>query len=190
MLRKGIAVAVGMAAVLAWAVRGSWAPLITPAGAAPPRTQQTLLEDETFSFTAVVPPGGVILLDRPPAGSTFLVTDVLVQNQPVGGDLTDTLSVNTADKSVVAIGSATQRGPALDRRTFSTSFQIRVSGLDLEQVHLATGFTPLVPTVPFAAEFRPRNTPTVGDTLAVFNSDRASVVAFVQLYGHLVPTGP
>jgi hypothetical protein len=190
MLRKGIAAAVGLAAVLAWAARGSWAPLVTPAGADPPRTRQTVLEDQTFSYTAVVPPGAVILLDRPPAGSTFLITDVLVQNQPVGGDLTDTLSVNTADKSVVSIGAATRRGPTLDRRTFSTSFQVRASGLDLEQVHLTSGFTPLMPTVPFAAEFRPRITPTVGDTLAVFNSDRASAVAVVQLYGRLVPIGP
>jgi hypothetical protein len=190
MLRKGIATAVGMAAVLAWAVRGSWAPLIMPAGADPPRTRQTLAEDQTFSFTAVVPPGGVILLDRPPAGSTFLITDVLVQNQPVGGDLNDTLSVNTADDSVVSIGSATRHGVTLDPRTFSTSFQVRVSGLDLEKVHLVSGFTPLVPSVPFAAEFRPRITPMIGDTLAVFNSDRASAVAFVQLFGHLVPTGP
>jgi hypothetical protein len=190
MLRKGIVAAIGVAAVLVLGVRGSWAPLITPAGADPPGTRQTLVEDETFSYTAVVPPGGVILLDRPPAGSTFLVTDVLVQNQPIGGDLTNSESIDIANRSIVAIGAATRRGPTLDRRTFSTSFQVRVSGRDVESIHLTSGFRPLVQPVFFASEFQPRSTPPFGDTLAVFNSDRASAVAFVQIFGRLVPTGP
>jgi hypothetical protein len=190
MLRKGIATAVGLAAVLAWAVRGSWAPLIMPAGADPPRTRQTLAEDQTFSFTAVVPPGGVILLDRPPAGSTFLITDVLVQNQPVGGDLTDSLSLDISDKSIVAVGGATRRGPTVDPRTFVNRFQVRVSGRDVAQFHLTTGFMPLAVPAFFTPEFQPRTVVTPADTLAVFNSDRASAVAFVQLYGRLVATVP
>jgi hypothetical protein len=190
MSRKVIAAAVGLAVALVLGVRGGWAPLITPAGADPPRTRQTVLEDETFSYTAVVAPGGVVLLDRPPAGSTFLVTDVLVQNQPVGGDLAFPESLNTADRSIVTIGAATRRGPTLDSRSFTASFQVRVSGIDLEQVHLNSGFRPLIQRVFFASEFQPRNVVTIGDTLAVFNSDRSSAVAFVQIFGRLVPTGP
>jgi hypothetical protein len=190
MLRKVSAAAFVVAVALAFGVRGGWAPLITPAGADPPRTRQTPAEGAPFYFTAVVAPGAVVLLDRAPTGMTFLVTDVLVQNQPIGGDLTDSLSVDISDKSIVAVGAATRRGPTLDPRSFITSFQVRVSGRDVQQVHLTTGFLPLVMQRFTAAEFQPRTPPTIGDTLAVFNSDRASAVAYVQLYGRLVSTGP
>jgi hypothetical protein len=190
MLRKGIGAAIGVAALLVWGVRGSWAPLIAPAGADPPHIRQTPAADQPFTYTAIVPPGVIVLLDRPAPGTTFLVTDVLVQNQPIGGDLANSESIDISDRSIVAIGAATRRGTTLDPRSFTTSFQVRVSGRDVEQVHLTSGFRPLVQPVFFTAEFRPRTAPPFGDTLAVFNSDRASAVAFVQIYGRLVAAGP
>jgi hypothetical protein len=190
MLRKGSAAAVVVAMALAFGVRSGWAPLISPAGADPPRIRQTPAEGTPFYYTVVVPPGAVVLLDRPPTGLTFLVTDVLVQNQPIGGDLADSLSLDISDKSVVAVGGATRRGPTVDPRTFVTRFQVRVSGRDVAQFHLTTGFMPLAVPAFFTPEFQPRTVLPPADTLAVFNSDRASAVAFVQLYGRLVATVP
>ena len=125
MVRKAVAAGLGLAAILLLGARTGWAPFVAPAGADPVRTRQATADDASFAFTAVVPPGAVVLLDRPPAGSTFLVTDVLVQNLPVGGDLADLSPLGAAERSAVAIGAATSRTTRLDRRSAAATLQVR-----------------------------------------------------------------
>lgn len=175
MVHRGAAVGLGVAALVAGALLGR-APVLPPAGAQSPGTRQLATVEETFAFSATVPPGGSVLFDRPPAGLAFLVTDVLVQNVPVGGNLADTVSLSQADKSLVTVGSATRQGTLLDRRRLGGGLLLRVSGKELHQVHLESGFVPVSAT-----------TGDVAERLLVTNSGQASATAFVQIYGRLIP---
>ena len=177
MVRNGVSAGLAVAAVLVVGALLGRAPL-PPASAQEARTRQVVSMEDAFAFSAVVRPGETVLFERPPADSVFLVTDVLVQNQPVGGVLANTESLSLADKSLVTVGSATRVGVFLDQRRLGGGLTLRVSGRDLEQVHFESGFVPV------------DRTERTGDQLAVFNSADASAVAFVQIYGRVLPTTP
>lgn len=177
MVRRGVSVGLSVAAVLAIGAMLGRAPL-SPAAAQEPRTRQIVAMEDAFSFSAIVPPGGTVLLDRPPEGSVFLVTDVLVQNVPIGGGLANTESLSLADKSLITVGSATRVGVFLDQRRLGGGLTVRVSGRDLERIHLESGFVPV------------DRTESTGERLAIFNSPDASAAAFVQVYGQLIDGAP
>jgi hypothetical protein len=176
MVRRGVSVGLSVAAVLAIGALLGRAPLM-PAAAQEARTRQVVSMEDAFSFSAIVAPGAIVLLDQPPEGSVFLVTDVLVQNVPIGGGLANTESLSLADKSLVTVGSATRVGVFLDQRRQGGGLTVRVSGRDMERVHLESGFVPV------------DRTESTGEKLAVFNSADASAAAFVQIYGQVIPIG-
>jgi hypothetical protein len=177
MVRRGVSAGLAVAAVLVVGALLGRVPL-RPAVAQEARTRQVFAMEDAFSFSAIVQPGGAVLFDRPPAGGVFLVTDVLVQNLPVGGGLANTESLSLADKSLITVGSATRVGVFLDQRRLGGGLTLRVSGRDLEKVHLESGFVPV------------DRTESGGDRLALFNSGDASAAAFVQIYGRVIPITP
>jgi hypothetical protein len=175
MVRNGVAVGLSVAAALTLGALLGRTPVIPPAAAQTPTIRQVDTAVETFAFSATVPPGGTVVFDRAPDGLALLVTDVLVQNVPVGGTLADTPSLSLADKTLVMIGTATRQGIRLAPRNLGAGLIVRTSGKELERVHLTTGFVPVA-------------TPTgdVRERLTVFNSGESSATAFVQIYGRLI----
>jgi hypothetical protein len=177
MVRRAVSIGLAVAAVLVVGALLGRAPIL-PAAAQEARTRQVLSSEDAFSFSAVVPPGGVVAFERPPAGTLFLVKDVIVQNLPIGGSLANTESLSLADKSIVTVGPETRQAIYVDRRRLGGVLTLRVSGRDLEKIQLESGFVPADRSL------------DVGDRLVASNSADATAAAFVQIYGQLIPITP
>jgi hypothetical protein len=178
MVRKGVAAGLIVAAVLALGAFLGRTPFLKPAAAQAPRTRQVTSAGEAFSFMARVPPGGTFQFNPAPAGQVYLITDVLVQNIPLRGDLMDVDDVNLIQRSFVTVGTSVRLISAFDRLPVGGGVQVFVLGSKLEQIHLENGFVP-------------EDNPTVSsERLGIFNDARSTAVAFVQIYGRLIPIAP